>query len=92
MKTNLYIIALALILSHSLQARRCSRLATVLGAITGASAAAAYNDCYPANPNYDFVYPGAPLYAYDYPTQMYSPVYSYINVRYSVYPSYYYSN
>lgn len=65
-------------------------LADFLGGITGATAAQAYNDCYPVNPNYDFVYPGVPIYAYDYPTQVYSPVYSYINTRYSVYPSYFF--
>ena len=90
MKTNLYLLALTVLVSHSIQARRCSALATILGGITGATAAATYYERYPVNPNYDFIYPGAPLYAYDYPTQMYSPVYSYINSRYTTYPSYYY--
>lgn len=87
-----YKIALlvALCLPTVIEARRCSRFASALGAITGASAAAAYNERYPVNPNYDFIYPGAPRYIYDYPTQVYAPVYSYTRMRYSVYPSYYF--
>ena len=86
MKAKLLLIIL---LAQTIQAQRCSPLAEVLSTITGTRAAAAYMDRRPASPNYDFVYPGAPLYAYDYPTQVYSPVYSYINTRYSVSPSYY---
>ncbi len=86
MKTNLLLVIL---LAQTIQAKRCSPLAAVLGTITGASAAAEYVDRRPVRPNYDFVYPGAPIYIYDYPPQVYSPVYSYINTRYSVDPSYY---
>jgi hypothetical protein len=84
------LIIVGLMATASLEARRCSRFATFLGAISGATAAARYNDYYPVYPQYDFVYPGAPIYAYDYPVQVYAPVYTYTSMRYSVYPSYYY--
>jgi hypothetical protein len=85
------LIILGLMANASLEARRCSRFAAFLGAVSGATAAACYDDYYyPVYPQYDFVYPGAPIYAYDYPTQVYAPVYAYTSIRYSVYPSYYY--
>lgn len=72
---------------------RSSAVAGFLGAITGATiAAAAYSEpCYYRNcPQYDFVYPGSPIYTYDYPTYVYSPVYAYPDMRYNIYPSYYF--
>ena len=76
--------------------RRCNRRAAVadfLGAITGATAAArAYSDeCYyREGPPYEYIYPGAPIYVYDYPTYVYAPRYAYMDIRYDIYPSYFF--
>ena len=89
---------LCLSLTHQTDARcrrrRCrgSAVAEFLGAVTGSALAASrYSDrCYyREGPPFDFAYPAAPLYAYDYPTYVYSPVYSYTNIRYDIYPSYF---
>lgn len=76
---------------HRRYSRGSSLFAGIVGAVAGAAVAASidypcyYREC----PQYDFAYPAAPLFAYDYPTYVYSPVYAYPDMRYSIYPSYY---
>ncbi len=98
MKTSYIMLALLSIGTLSIgtsnaQRERCDNIvARFLGGITGATFAAesySYKCHYREGPAYDISYPGAPRYAYDYPTYMYSPVYSYMHVRHTIYPSYY---
>ena len=76
---------------HRRHSQGSSIFAGIVGAITGAAVAASINTpCYyRESPAYEFVYPAAPLYAYDYPTYVYAPVYTYPEMRFTRYPSYY---